>query len=379
MFHATHTSNKEVTVRTHILRIMTAAALPILAPIALAAQATTESAGLPIPFLPNPVVTASTVPANGDQNPYGVAFVPRGLAAGGSLAAGDVLVSNFNNAQNEQGTGTTIVDVPANGGAPTVFFQGQAGLGLTTALEVLQEGVVIVGNMPTSDGTCATAQAGSLLVLDTKGNLVTTLTDPSINGPWDMTVVDRGRGIVEAFVSNALSGTVVRLDLKVSGGTVSLSKSTQVASGYLHRCDPAALVVGPTGLVYDSSDDLLYVASTEDNKVYALAHALTTTGDAGTGRVIYQDNTHLHGPLAMIEAPNGDLLVSNSDVINVDPNQPSEIVEFTKGGRFVKQLSVDPMEGGSFGMGVQVINRTARFAAVDDVTGTVTIWSLPPL
>ncbi len=366
--------------RNRILRNVTVATLLLLAPIAaLAAQAIEERAGLPVPFLPNPVLTASTVPANGDQNPYGVAFVPRGLPAGGSLTAGDVLVSNFNNGQNEQGTGTTIVDVPAHGGAPTVFFQGQAGLGLTTALEVLQEGLVIVGNMPTSDGTCATAQAGSLLVLDTKGNLVTTLTDPSINGPWDMTVLDRGRGNVEAFVSNALSGTVVRLDLKVSGGTVSLTKSTQIASGYLHRCDPAALVVAPTGLVYDSSDDRLYVASTEDNKIYAVSHAIGTTADGGTGHVIYQDNAHLHGPLALIEAPNGDLLVTNSDVINVDPNQPSEIVEFTKSGRFVKQLSVDPMEGGSFGIGVQVVNNTARFAAVDDVTGTVTIWSLPPL
>jgi hypothetical protein len=377
---ATNINPPEVIVRNHILSNVTVATVLLLAPIAaLAAQAIEERAGLPVPFLPNPVLTASTVPANGDQNPYGVAFVPRGLPAGGSLAAGDVLVSNFNNGQNQQGTGTTIVDVPAHGGAPTVFFQGQAGLGLTTALEVLQEGLVIVGNMPTSDGTCATAQAGSLLVLDTKGNLVTTLTDPSIDGPWDMTVLDRGRGNVEAFVSNALSGTVVRLDLKVSGGTVSLSKSTQIASGYLHRCDPAALVVAPTGLVYDSSDDRLYVASTEDNKIYAVAHAIGTTADGGTGHVIYQDNAHLHGPLALIEAPNGDLLVTNSDVINVDPNQPSEIVEFTKSGRFVKQLSVDPMEGGSFGIGVQVVNNTARFAAVDDVTGTVTIWSLPPL
>ncbi|MGH3151872.1 MAG: hypothetical protein ACRDOB_14280, partial [Streptosporangiaceae bacterium] len=38
---------------------------------------------------------ASTVPANGDQNPYGVAVVPRST---GHLHQGDVLVSNFNNA-----------------------------------------------------------------------------------------------------------------------------------------------------------------------------------------------------------------------------------------------------------------------------------------
>lgn len=356
-------------------RVITGAALLLAVPAILLAQGTPERGGLPAAFLPDQPIMVSTVPANGDQNPYGVAFVPHGLPAGGALKAGDVLISNFNNAANEQGTGTTIVDISQTG-ATSVFFQGQAGLGLTTALEVLKEGFVIVGNLPTTDGTCATAQAGSLLVLDGNGNLVSTITDSSINGPWDMTVVDHGRGDVVAFVSNALAGNVVRLDLKVSGSGVDLVKSTPVASGYAHRCDPAALVVGPTGLVYDAAGDTLYVASTDDNKVYAVSHA-STVSNGGTGRVIYQDNAHLHGPLGMAEAPNGDLLVSNSDVINVDPNQPSEIVEFTKSGRFVKELSVDPQEGGSFGLAVSVTGHTARFAYVDDVTGTATILSLP--
>jgi hypothetical protein len=79
----------------------------------------------------------------------------------------------------------------------------------------------------------------------------------------------------------------------------------------------------------------------------------------------------------MALAPNGDLLVANSDVINSDPNQPSEIVEFTTSGRFVKQLSVDPQQGGSFGLAVATSRGVARFAAVDDVTGTLLIWTLP--
>src|SRR5579864_3985784 len=62
-----------------------------------------------------PNVNASTVPANGDVNPYGVAFVPEGVARGGKLHAGDVLVSNFNNSNNLQGTGSTIVAISPNG------------------------------------------------------------------------------------------------------------------------------------------------------------------------------------------------------------------------------------------------------------------------
>ena len=46
------------------------------------------------PVLPNLPSTAeqmfSTVPANGDQNPYGVAFVPQGFPSGGALNPGDI-------------------------------------------------------------------------------------------------------------------------------------------------------------------------------------------------------------------------------------------------------------------------------------------------
>ncbi len=45
------------------------------------------------------------------------------------------------------------------------------GVGLTTALAVLRSGWVIVGSLPTTDGTSATAQAGCLLVLDNQGNV----------------------------------------------------------------------------------------------------------------------------------------------------------------------------------------------------------------
>ncbi len=57
---------------------------------------------------------ASTVPANGDVNPYGVAVVP---ASEGRLTAGDILVSNFNDKANVQGTGTTLVEVSPAGQA----------------------------------------------------------------------------------------------------------------------------------------------------------------------------------------------------------------------------------------------------------------------
>lgn len=327
-------------------------------------------------FLPSPVQSASTVPSNGDLNPYGVAFIGRDFAKGsGPLQAGDVLVSNFNNAQNLQGTGTTIVSVPQDGTAPSLFFQGTAPLGLSTALGTLRKGFVIVGNAPTTDGTMATASAGSLLVIDNEGHLRQTITDSTIQFPWDMALIDAGDHAV-AFVSNALDGTVSRLALKVTASGVTLTGSRTIASGYMHRPDPVALVVAPTGLVYDARSDVLFVASTADNAIYAVRNAIRRSSDGGTGSVIYQDDAHLHGPLAMARAPNGHLLVSNSDVINPDPAQPSEIVEFTTGGTFVKQLSVDPAPGGSFGLAVQLNGDTATFAAVDDNVPSLLIWQI---
>src|SRR5262249_38132295 len=71
--------------------------------------ATMGAAPAGAPAKPARITTvASTVPANGDINPYGVAVVPRST---GNLQQGHILVSNFNNSQNQQGTGSTIVDI----------------------------------------------------------------------------------------------------------------------------------------------------------------------------------------------------------------------------------------------------------------------------
>src|SRR5579864_9529067 len=147
--------------------------------------------------LHNVITLSSAVPANGDVNPYGVAVVP---VTKGALVANSVLVSNFNNSGNLQGTGTTIVQI-SPGGALTLFAQIDAkslpgacpgGVGLTTALVALRSGFVIVGSLPTKDGMAATAQAGCLIILNSSGQTIGTLSGNGINGPWDMTAADMG-------------------------------------------------------------------------------------------------------------------------------------------------------------------------------------------
>jgi hypothetical protein len=326
-------------------------------------------------FLPSPVRTVSTVPHNGDVNPYGVAFVPREFPQGGVLQQGDILVSNFNNAQNLQGTGTTIIRIPQTGSTSVFFTAAQGQQGLSTALNILKSGYVLVGSFPSLDGTSGTASAGSLLVLNSSGQLVKAISGVGIDGPWDMTVNDQGQ-FVQVFISNAISGTIIRLDFEVTSVGLTLKHNVEIASGYMHQGDPATFFDAPTGLVFDADSDTLFVASTLDNAVFAVHHAARAESNEGTGSIIYQDNTHLHGALAMTKAPNAHLLVSNNDVINADPNQPSEIVEFTTDGKFVKEISVDPNLGGSFGLSVAAHDDIARFAAVDDNAATLTIWTL---
>ena len=337
---------------------------------------------------PSPTFSDSTVPPNGDVNPYGVAFVPQGFPRSGPLRPGDIIVSNFNNSGNLQGTGTTIVRVN-NGDAPTVFFQGQQGLGLTTALGILSPGFVLVGNLPSLDGSgmCIAESGpeqnvgqGGLLVIDKNGNLVKTLTSATLlNGPWDLTVKEDGRH-AQVFVANALSGTVTRLDLRVTtkaaADDVVMEKATQIASGYGHRCDPAAFVVGPTGVALDEKKDILYVSSTVDNTIFAISNASDRTSDAGMGSPVVQDQVHLHGPLGLVLAPNGDLLSTQSDAINPDPNQLSEVVEFTAAGEFVAQFQVDPNAGSAFGIALRSHGNGFVLATVDDTTAVLDIWAV---
>jgi hypothetical protein len=278
---------------------------------------------------------ASTIPSNGDLNPYGVARVP---TTTGSLTKGNILVSNFNNSTNLQGTGTTIVQISPSG-TVALFAQIDAntlpgpcpgGVGLTTALVALRTGWVIVGSVPTTDGMSDTVQAGCLLVLDSSGQVVETFFGSLINGPWDMAAFDGGRN-VSLFVTNVLNGTVagggkivhegtvLRLDLNIPRGSMpNLQQMTVIGSGFAERTDPNALVIGPTGLALSSHDrhtdeggQVLYVADTLNNRIVAIEDPLQRNTSDGTGMTVFQGGA-LNGPLGLEIATNGDILTVNS-------------------------------------------------------------------
>ena len=238
-------------------------------------------------ILPTGFLDVSTIPpepASQDQNPYGVAFVPNGFPSGGKLSPGDTLVSNFNNPSNTQGTGTTITKVAPDGETSTFFtgiFLSPTDGGLTTALGVLKRGFVVVGQLPNNNGT---PEPGSLLFLDRNGTPVLKFTN--VNGPWDLTI-DDDFDHARVFVSNVLSGKVVRLDVSVGSSKVTVTNVTEVAHGYAFGLNMAAFVVGPTGLAYDAEADVLYVASTSDNEIFKILHAETTNTSVLKGILVY--------------------------------------------------------------------------------------------
>lgn len=346
-------------------------------------------AGEPDGFIPR-LVNSSTVPATGDLNPYGVAFVPEGFPAGGSIAAGDVLVSNFNNSNNVQGTGRSIIRLRPTGqiapppasppaGTAVTFFSSQLP-GLSTALGVLSGGLVIVGNVPTEDGTFGNIRQGALQVIDRNGKLVQTLTDPLfLEDPWDLALDDDGTS-AHIFVSNVKNGTVSRLDVTVAA-KLTVHEKTLVAKGYSVEPNLGAVILGPTGLAFDEASDTLYVASTGDNAIYSVPNATRRTGAVTRGALVFAD-AHLRGPLALKFAPNGHLLTANGDAKNADPLHPSEIVEFTRSGEFVRQYNVDAAQGGAFGLDTVRDrdgdhDRSFNYAAVDDVTNSLSVYRLP--
>jgi len=357
-----------------------------------------------LPLLTKIKTVASTVPANGDVNPYGVAQVKRTI---GKLWAGNILVSNFNNSGNFQGTGTTIVQIGPDGSMSLFAALDPAhlpgscpgGVGLTTALVVLKQGWVIVGSLPTANQGTMFTGPGCLIVLDSLGHPQETFYGSLVNGPWDMTAFDGDRE-ASLFVTNVLNGTVAaggtvvhkgtvtRLNLTVSASAPpALQSITIIGSGFPERTDPAALVIGPTGVGLRAScagdgDDcahhegdedgdhhdssLLYVADTLSNRVAVIERALTRTTTAGIGRTLSSGGS-LNGPLGLFVTPSGTVLTVNSG--------DGFITEISPHGGQVAKMQLDntgspPGAGALFGL---TFDPTAGVYFVDDASNTLNL------
>lgn len=331
----------------------------------------------------------STVPHNGDVNPYAVIVAP---VSAGKIQKGDVLVDNFNSLSNLQGTGVTIVNYNPTTKKITTFAQLPQGLpqcpggiGLSTAMTMLNTGWVIVGSAPSTDGTTRTLGAGCLLVLDPNGELVATWAGPNINAPWgNMATIDNGT-TASVFVS--MSGfdvpgpevqdpetgfpvtikkaTVLRIDLSIPEGKPPvITRETVIADGLGQRADKSVFLIGPTGLTLGAGGTL-YASDALGNQIIAIDDAATRTTSVGTGRTVSKDGL-LRRPLAMVMAPNGNLLVinaKNGQVVEINPVTGEQL-----GARWINAnpAQFPPGNGNLFGLAIKPEGNGFYFVA-DDV------------
>jgi predicted lipoprotein with Yx(FWY)xxD motif len=328
---------------------------------------------------------ASTVPASGDVNPYGIVTVPTSV---GKLRAGQMLISNFNAKEGAkesgQGTGTTIVQV-STAGKVSLFAKVDAkslpgpcpgGVGLTTALNILPGGYVVVGSLPTTNGKSATAKYGCLIVLNSEGKAIQAIASKNIQGPWDSTSVSEGSKTT-LFVSNALNGgaakgihtidnsTVLRIELESGEGQPpKVLSETVIANGIPWVDSAEALVLGPTGLAL-ASNGTLYVASTDGNKIFAISAAMTRTTPAAKGGTVLTEGGHLKEPLGMVLAPNGSIITSNGGDGNM--------VETTPAGQQVAVQTADKKTGAGSLFGLVVAPEGKGIYFVDDGENTLNL------
>jgi hypothetical protein len=350
------------------------------------------SAAAVLPNLTNERIF-NTVPSNGDGNPYGVSMVPADFPRGGLLKPGDALAANFNNSSGQQGTGTTISIIKGSNhsstATPETFFTSSVG-GLSTTPVILKSGFIVEGNIPADSGSPSGVGQGEIQIINRYGKVALTLSNSTyLPDPWYITANDLGP-FVQLFVSNVdpatpdttpnNGGTVTRIDMLILHGTPQVLDMATIGSGYPSGTDPVAFVVGPAGLAFNAASDTLYVTSEisgTGGEIFAIPNAAVAHTASGNGNLIYADSTHLHGPLGLVLAPNGDLITANSDSTNVNTSEPSELVEFTTHGTFVAQLSVDPNPGGAFAIAFGNFGGRFGFAAVDDNTNTLDVWTVP--
>lgn len=282
-------------------------------------------------------------PVNGDQNPYGLDIAK---ATSGKLEAGDLVVCNFNDAANVQGTGTTIIALhPKAGSSPRRIAQS-ASLNGCDALAL----------SPVSIWAAAFA-ANDNPIVSPGGVVLTTLSSGPFHGPFGQAFAPHAGpfGVAAFYESNAGDGSIVRIDIH-QNGTFGFDV---IATGFPVNHGAPGGILGPSGLQYDAAHDRLYIVEGTDNSLIAFcgvstiaAHGITVIGNNFGGpfghraRLIHA-GPPLNGPISSALLPDGHLVVGNT----LDPAGKNLMVEIAPNGHVLNVKNVDTGAAGAiFGM-----------------------------
>jgi len=339
-----------------------------------------------------PTVLGSTVdPGNGDGNPYGLAIAP---VSAGPIAAGDLVVCNFNNKPpaNAQGAGTTIVGLHPTAGASPYHIAQDANLLGCNAVAQLADGSI----------AAAALKANQVPLVSAKGAVTTPFAADGLSQPWGLTYVPASGGKPAALYVSDVSGSIDRIELS---GDAQTSFAT-IATGFCGSGSPGS-IFAPAGLTYDASIDTLYVVDTSSNSVVAFANVsaigasgITVNGQCNTvaapptpaptfsGPSAASARVVAHGggfisPISAALLADGDLIVTNGDV-NIGtgqmPNLAIEVSPVLPGG-FVGdpvQLDTSGTPGALFGVVATTDNQGHQIIYFnDDNTNKVMMVATP--
>ncbi|HLI96295.1 MAG TPA: hypothetical protein VKT72_09420 [Candidatus Baltobacteraceae bacterium] len=308
-------------------------------------------------------------PVTGDVNPYGLAVAP---VTAGKLTAGDLVVCDFNDKSNVQGTGNAIVALhPVAGSTPTH---------ITNAKDLL--GCNAIAMAPNDIIWPADFGANNAPLVGPHGAILTTLSQFPWKHPFGEAFVPpiNAQSWPAFYISNAGDGTLVRVTIFPTHFAF-----TTIATGFPVNHGAPGSILAPSGLNYRSNGDVLFVVDGTNNALYAISnissvgaegirvHGLSFTGpNASDARVVYS-GAPLNGPISSAILPGGNIAVGNT----LDPTGKNLIVEISPSGGLVSVKNVDTGAAGAiFGMvatGTSPANAKLYFN--DDNSNTLVVLS----
>jgi hypothetical protein len=314
-------------------------------------SAVVQNAGTPsvLQALVNERTIGSTTPSVGpaDVNPYGLTVAP---STAGDLTAGDLVVCDFNDPQNVQGTGTVIVALHPVVGARPRFIANNEELFGCNALALAPNDTIWAAAFSDNDNP----------IFSAGGALITPLDQFTWHHPFGEAFAPLRAGDPDDpaafYISNAGDGSLVRVTF---GAKFTF---TTIATGFPVNHGVPGSILGPSGLSYDATLDRLYIVDGTFNTLYEInqvsdvgangiavsgAQGLLFSGSAANHAHVVFHGAPLNGPISSALLPGGNIAVGNT----LDPNGKNLIIEISPGGSVLDVRNVDNGAAGAiFGM-----------------------------
>lgn len=290
-------------------------------------------------LLTKQVVIGSTVdPKFGQLNPYGLTVAP---STAGDFTKGDLVVCNFNDKKNVQGTGFTVVALhPKPGSKPLLVSSSRTLLGCAA-----------LALSPSDDIWASSFVANDVPIISASGKSEGNIKGKPFYHPWGQVYAQPRSGSPVFYVSDAGAGTIVRINLG--------SKFTYdvIAKGFAVNHGKPGSIFAPAGLAYDPSVDTLYIVDGTNDTVVAFDNVTTIKSggivvekggktfkgpSAGDAKLVYSGSP-LDGPISSALLPNGNLVIGNTS----NPSGQNVMVEMTPSGKILDTRNVDKGAAGA--------------------------------